>query len=214
MSRIAIYCFLVLAALEAAGQPGFSLSYRTFESDEWKAFLPSNGMQNYAAGDGFQASLGYLFPLSQVNLKTGPELSFGHYERLYGEPARSRHETYSLNWTSVAYPFDIQGKCDCPTFSKPGNTFSKGLFLQFSPGAWYRRSTYSDGAANSDSSQGLTWLAGGGLGLDIGIQENLTFSPFLLYFHGWDSRGGLPTGTQADQRVVRQFSAGFRVGFP
>jgi hypothetical protein len=76
------------------------------------------------------------------------------------------------------YPFDFMGDCDCPTFSKQGNWLSKGIFIYVSPGLNWEK--YE---ANTDviDMNNFTWSIGSGIGLDIGVNDFITLSPFVGY---------------------------------
>lgn len=83
------------------------------------------------------------------------------------------------------YFLDIEGDCNCPTFSKQGNILTKGLYAYLSPGV--RRLSYSmlgeNGEAivlaNGDSESTQTFFtAAAGLGLDIGLGDLFTVTPF------------------------------------
>ncbi len=82
------------------------------------------------------------------------------------------------------YFLDIEGDCNCPTFSKQGNILTKGLYAYLSPGV--RRLSYvmyaDDGETvlpSVDSQSNQTFFtAAAGLGLDIGLGDLFTITPF------------------------------------
>lgn len=80
----------------------------------------------------------------------------------------------------LIYPLSFTDDCNCPTFKKQGNTIKKGFHLILHPGlAFSRRNVSHDSVSTSGSS--ISPFVGGGAGLDIGINKNLTLTPFLVY---------------------------------
>ena len=123
MLRIAFIKLLLLASFCAKGQLEYALSMRTFDSDGLALASPNVESEKDGPGLGAQFNISYLFPLPQINIKAGPEIGLGYYQRDYDDPAKSIHSNISLNLTAVIYPFDLSGNCNCPTFSKWGETF-------------------------------------------------------------------------------------------
>lgn len=213
MLRIAFIKLFLLAFFCAKGQIEYTLSLRSFDSDGLALAFPNFESENDMPGLGAQLNVSYLFPLQQINLKAGPELGFGHYQRDYEASVKSSHSNLSFNLTAVIYPFDLSGKCNCPTFSKNGDAFTKGFFLQFSPGFWLQRNHYKL-ENTTQVSPGHTWLLGGGIGLELGLSEHLTISPTLSYFHGWETHEASAQGKGAQDLLFKHFGAGIRIGFP
>ncbi len=66
------------------------------------------------------------------------------------------------------YLLDFKNDCNCPTFSKSGVAFKKGIHLEVSPGFFY---------PTEDKEWGL--MIGGGIGYDIGLSDLLTIVPMV-----------------------------------
>ena len=80
--------------------------------------------------------------------------------------------------TTRLYPLDFSGDCDCPTFSKQGNWFTKGFFVFLSPGMSWNDYKGNDLALDYNT---ISWNIGAGAGLDIGINDLFTLSPQINY---------------------------------
>ena len=113
------------------------------------------------------------------------------------------------------YPLDFTGDCDCPTFSKQGGLFKKGFFILGGLGADYSlkdwdRSGLSDGNIDIKGSIGL--------GMDIGITDLFTISPFIQFQRYFDVSGhDLSNLFNLDDSnissSINQLQLGIRVGF-
>jgi len=83
------------------------------------------------------------------------------------------------------YLFDFAGDCDCPTWSKEGNFFTKGFFVNVAPGVTFHRFTTDiSSEANLErlTSTDFKFDFGVGIGLDIGVNNLLTVTPFFNYY--------------------------------
>ncbi|MBR9921145.1 MAG: hypothetical protein GYB31_09920 [Bacteroidetes bacterium] len=87
------------------------------------------------------------------------------------------------------YPFDFLSDCDCPTFSKQDPIFKRGFFLQLSPGLnWSTHEhDFSGQPAPTLIQEGLTYRLGIGAGLDLGLSDFFTISPYVR--HVWRIEG-------------------------
>lgn len=125
----------------------------------------------------------YWFRLKKYRLEFFPSLQFQY---AHENVTLSDASKGALNWSVIDftpiiqfYPLDFKNDCMCPTFSKQGQLFKKGLFLQLAPGIAYSnlngKNTEVDRISNW---MGITRV---GVGLDIGISDLITFSPALNY---------------------------------
>jgi len=124
---------------------------------------------------GFEVGIGYWFRLKNKRMEFTPELSY----------AQMNGSTYSntslaLNANILIYPLDFHSDCDaCPTFSKDGGLIKKGFYWIISPGVWQFDSENPVLPLEKQSS--LTYRLGVGAGLDFGVTNLLTVSPFAMY---------------------------------
>ena len=87
------------------------------------------------------------------------------------------------------YPLDFFNDCNCPTFSKDGNVITKGFYWVIAPGVSLnqKKTIYetSGGSTSGTDNRQLNFHAGVGAGLDIGIADIFTISPFVIYRMGF-----------------------------
>jgi hypothetical protein len=82
------------------------------------------------------------------------------------------------------YPMDFEGDCDCPTFSKDGNFLTKGFFLELAPGVIYSTHRFINmddalGPIVDESQSSVSWRLGVGAGVDIGVSDLITITPYV-----------------------------------
>ena len=85
------------------------------------------------------------------------------------------------------YPFDLNSDCNCPTFSKQGNTLAKSFFLEIAPGLQWSKLNVITRNENNDtqtrsSTDALSFRLAAGAGFDIGISDLLTVTPWVQGF--------------------------------
>lgn len=171
---------LILCPIASYGQFGVNAKYLFGQSE-------TLDMVNISQ-DGIQASLEYSFRLKQKRIEFHPGLGyrFTFNRDLY----HGYFNAFDLDLNTAVYPFDFEGDCDCPTWSKEGTLIKKGFFLEISPGLSYqtlhRNKSYSDvypfelEPTNITDSHVL-WKLGGAIGLDIGISEQITITPMFSF---------------------------------
>lgn len=178
MIQKATYLILFLFPLACFGQFGGNVRY-IFGTSETLELA-------HISQDGIQASLEYGFRLKQNRVEFRPGL--GYRFTLPKPNFEGTMYSFDLDFNTAIYPFDFAGDCDCPTWSKEGTLIKKGFFIEVSPGIAYQ--TLQRNYILSDyipieleptdiSSSNLLWKLGAGVGLDIGISEQITITPML-----------------------------------
>lgn len=214
---------IMLCTIQVYSQFGIRLKYNSndyvnFENAINKEFKSDVKLFN----SGYEAGIDYWFRLKKKRVEFMPELSYSYASSNIKatEGLTKMHMTsYNFNFHTHIYALDMEGDCDCPTFSKQGASFNKGLFFHFTPGIGY----YTADATTSDNSSinyqddnALTFHAGIGIGLDLGISDLLTITPILSYYFNskmtWE---GIPTrnelATLSDNLKTIQLT--IRMGF-
>jgi hypothetical protein len=121
------------------------------------------------------------------------------------------------------YPLDFNNDCDCPTLLKNGNPFKKGLFISIKPGVHYNFHNVDERSKSGSLSPAL----GVGIGLDMGISNRLSLSPFMQYdWHHNTDWENIPNTNLShiigpaifeyynpDSPTYKQFKLGIRIGF-
>jgi len=157
--------------------------------------------------------LDYWFRLKDRRIEFLPELS---YEMTKGETNNLdvvdvSFNSFNLLLNTNIYFMDFYNDCDCPTFSKDGNAFTKGFHLILSPGLRYYGYSYSD--SSLDRNFGL--ILAGGIGMDIGINDLVTITPHFLYRYNPSVKANFPEPILMSEssHTLRQFNFGIRIGF-
>ena len=186
-----ISLLLVFNALTAIAftQYGVSVIYNNhLGAEDWDAAVEGG---DHLKSNGWGVSVDYWFRLKNYRIEFSPEVGWlkGDYEtRNIGGISQkvSWSQLFVLGNVNI-YPFDIEGDCNCPTFGKEGNFFQKGFYLQIAPG-WSvfkgKTETIDD---SSDGSSGALLLSIGG-GLDFGLFEYLTLTPYVKLVHGIEQK--------------------------
>lgn len=123
-----------------------------------------------------------------------------------------------FNFNTHLYPLDFEEDCDCPTFSKEGPGIQKGFFFHVSPGIAYDNFGMKTDVGDVNENSVINFKLGGGIGLDIGINDMVTITPIYTYnyFLGGDWQinsfpGGIEPFVKTNTKSV-QHQFAIRVG--
>ena len=128
--------------------------------------------------------LEYGFRLKQKRVEFHPGI--GYRLAPGAENPEGRLNAFLVDFAVAVYPFDFGGDCNCPTFSKDGETFKKGFFLAITPGLalqQFKRTANLPGIpepATSTDDQ-LSGTLGLSAGLDLGLSDRWTLTPLVSY---------------------------------
>ncbi|MFK7982304.1 MAG: hypothetical protein AB8G86_20145 [Saprospiraceae bacterium] len=117
----------------------------------------------------------------------------------------------------------LEADCDCPTFSREAGFLEKGLFAEFITGASFFQAEMEEENTIISEDNGTVFKVGFGLGVEIGINDYVTISPFVRYQRYFNAEW---EGLQEDLFIVdpttivdatnatpiNQVSAGIRLG--
>jgi hypothetical protein len=167
---------------------------------------------------GIQASLEYHFRLKQKRLEFHPGVG---YRTTFNQSDLTGYFTsIDIDLNTSIYPFDFAGDCHCPTFSKDGELFKKGFFLEISPGVGFQnfnrlKSDPDDPANLPIKSNNVVMKLGGAAGLDIGISDQFTLTPMLsaTYVVAQDWEGLRLDGSPGTLDGYVFFGAGVRLTY-
>ena len=170
----------------------------------------------------------YTFRLAQNRIEFFPELNYSSLKTSNANADNGlatvnlEDKAFAFYFNTNIYIFDFAGDCDCPVFSKDGNFLKKGFFLQISPGVSYHNYDYieSDGllevrTVNDDD---FSYSLAGGVGIDIGVSEHLTITPYFRARYHFDTEiegytGDVLLSEKTDNFPMWQMNAGVRIGF-
>lgn len=228
MTKHLLLTFLAIAGFSIGARAQFGLNAHYFSGDDRAWYLASANNPNTTPilDKGYAFGLNYWFRLKNYRVEFLPELSAGFAEASWDGASEAdkmtfKHTLGSLFLNTQIYFLDIKGDCNCPTFSKEGPTFEKGLFVFITPGVTLWNTKASSAVATSDE-QALAFSIGGGIGMDFGVSDVLTITPLLGLRYYPDANfptletfaDNLPLGDEiVAESSLLQYYAGLRLGF-
>ncbi|MEZ4912036.1 MAG: hypothetical protein R2774_14385 [Saprospiraceae bacterium] len=160
----------------------------------------------------YEVGLDYWFRLKKRRVEFLPEfsVSLSKSETNLDPSFNSKMVVYGFGFHTQIYALDMEGDCNCPTFSKQGPSINKGLFFHFTPKVALLSEKTS--ILSEDQTQ-QKWIlgAGVGLGLDVGVSDLLTITPILTYalFSSYESNVA-PGVTDNPSQIQLSLRFGFR----
>ncbi len=161
------FILLVLIPVEVKGQLGVQFQYRLPLSLAESADLADPLIQS-----GWSAGVVYSFRQQGIRIEWIPGI---HFMQTTADGVSGGTETGTgaqATFDFRAYPMDLYGDCMCPTFSRKGQVFQKGFFLEAGVGGYYHNQPVGPESNSSGS-----FLARAGAGIDIGLSRRLTLTP-------------------------------------
>jgi len=217
MKNIFLLCFITFPCLLAAQ---FGL-HGTFQRNTQNASIETEDFPI----TGLSLGLDYTFRLANNRIEFFPEINYVGLETHNivldrgGIQRTMNDQAFNFYFNTNFYIFDFEGDCDCPVFSKDGNFLKKGFFLQLSPGASYHFFNYTEEAGTpSDRTlerNSFSYSLGGGVGVDIGISEFITITPyFRARYHFPIELEDYPYSLleRQEEFAMYQINAGLRLG--
>lgn len=210
----------------ASGQIGIRSTYLTSDDPVWD-LVEISGTPSELVGPetGFSIGLDYWFRLRNQRIEFYPEINYATLSDDLQGDVDLKFNSYSFYLNTQIYFLDFMGDCDCPTFSKDGTFVDKGLFLLLSPGYSFQNFEITPQEGTNQKIESSAFSIGAGLGLDIGVSDAVTITPFggARYFLStpWTEIGEETTylvdnqfaSIRSDQEQLLQFFAGIRLGF-
>ena len=148
---------------------------------------------DYTGVNGTSFGLDYGFRLKKVRIEFYPTLHYQQSDIQETLPDNNDREwelqQFGVHLNTQIYLLDLDGDCDCPVWGKDGGVIERGLFVLVSPGVDYFREQFEygerlfTGGSNSVTTTTVHTVvhAALGLGLDIGLSERVTISPYGGY---------------------------------
>ena len=184
MTRIILIFTLWAFTTQAHAQIGIAAAASTTRVEDWQvAFQEEYGGTGKLFLSGYDLGVNYWFRLKKKRIEFFPTISRSEYKTYYDtdgditvieELITFKTAFTGFHFDTRIYPFDFGSDCDCPVWSKQNDLLKKGFFIMLSPGVDFVQTILQDKSTNS-------WLptASGGMGLDIGISDFLTVTPFV-----------------------------------
>jgi len=177
--------------------------------------------------NGQELGIDYWFRLKNKRIEFLPQLAYSlSRTNVVGDPFVSGYklDQAHFNFNTNIYFLDLKNDCDCPTFSKQGNSLSKGIFLQLSPGLVYSFEEINYVSRDPDHlhANNFSYKLGLGIGIDIGITNLFTITPMAginwypaINWQNFDLLHYEATivSNTPNETTLRQIQVGVRVGF-
>lgn len=212
MKKIFILPFMLLMINQLIGQIGISAAYKNFNAQDW--FTAPSQSAEISPYSGYNVGMNYWFRLKNQRVEFLPELSYGNNEGDLGEGELSvQFLNFQLN-TNI-YLLDFNNDCNCPTFDKGGNFFTKGFFIQLAPGVSRisletRLESQEPDLPSEDELTAFNF--GVGVGVDFGISKLITLTPLVRY-HFYPEVESEIIASNIDQKTtIKQLYMGLHMG--
>ncbi len=208
--------FFVFLGLPAKSQVGLPAGYVNFKASGWLDAAGERTNRSIASLGGWQAGADYWFRLKQKRVEFTLEANYSSLSEpgLDATGSVLKINGFGLQLNAALYPLDFGSDCNCPTWSKNGDAFTKGFFIQFLVGGVFQDKQLRTPDFSSEQ-QDIAMKLGAGLGLDIGFSEFFTLTPMVRYEYfpnlTWE---GIASGALGEDKTSgRQVFAGIRLGF-
>lgn len=222
LKHILILCLLFVFS-SAAGQYGLRIKYNKNTFSDWDKYIKTqvNGDTPEIFTSNLELGIDYWFRLKNHRIEFMPEVLMGlKASTEYPNASKTDLQYFGFNFNTQVYIFDLEGDCDCPTFSKQGPSLQKGFFLNLAPGIVYNNKDLSKPDIETFSTSHINFRIGLGAGFDIGINDFFTISPSINYNIApnviWNDLSGIQ-GSIQDTEVIKsnwnQIQFQLRLGF-
>ena len=182
-----------LFMVSSYAQIGVSAKYNSNDFPTWNSlfFAPNNISDGTGFSSSYEVGLNYRYRLKKKHVDFLPEISYAKaFTNRHEFPdTENRLDLSSLIFTlqTNIYLLDFNNGCDCPTFSNQSDVLSKGLHLIISPAFTTSKTAYE--IRNSGNPQTIIngsfserdFKMGIGAGLDLGVNDHFTITPFVMY---------------------------------
>lgn len=225
MKKTVLFFLAIFSASLAFGQIGIRGSYLQNDAPTWTLHdLNGDPVDEIQLKTGFSVGLDYWFRLKNQRIEFFPEMNYASFADTWDNTLDLKFNMYSFYLNTQIYFLDFAGDCDCPTFSKEGTFVDRGLFLLLSPGYSFQNFELNFLEGQSTKVDNNAFSLGAGLGLDIGVSDAITITPYVgaRYFlsSNWEDINleenlvdNQLTLLKTDQNNYLQIFAGIRLGF-
>lgn len=164
-------------------QLGFRAKYNINDFKETSKALENFFGEETILDSGFGLGIDYWFRLEKRRVEFMPEVYYTMNKSTFNNDfiTSVQLNRIGLNFNTHIYPLDFGEDCNCPTFSKDGPSISKGFFFHISPGVSYNLMNMTSTAGSVNDNNDISIKVGGGVGIDIGINDLLTITPIYTY---------------------------------
>lgn len=183
MKRIVFTFLVVLFYFHTNAQYGIRVKYDSNTYKDLNSDIDDFFNADNIYNSGYEIGIDYWFRLKKRRIEFMPEIYFSQSSTKLDEDIFNTVNLtrVGFNFNTHFYPLDFEEDCDCPTFSKDGPGIQKGFFFHLSPGVSYDAYGMKTDIGDVNENSLLTVKLGGGVGIDVGINEMLTITPIYTY---------------------------------
>jgi hypothetical protein len=180
--RLFLIPLLVILPLLCFGQIGLRAAYgkSNFEQFKDQAYVLESNKNASFLGNATTFGIDYWFRLKKRRIEFLPELAVTFYGNSTINTVQYKSNSIDFYFNTHIYLLDLAEDCNCPTFSKQGNTIKKGFFFHIAPMVKSFNLSSIDEIKSTKTSS-LTAGIRAGFGLDIGINDLITVTPIVSY---------------------------------
>jgi len=177
MIRIYIAGMLILCSSSLFGQFGAGVKYQSILPSDFSNFMESVGVDY--SDQLLGGSLFYWFRLKNRRIEFLPEV--GYIGTINNSDALfvTQLQKILISFNTDIYLFDLEGDCNCPTFSKQGGYFQKSFFIEITPSMDIQFFELAQFDGDEFSDKTMSFRIGLGAGFDIGVSDMVTITPTI-----------------------------------
>lgn len=183
--RILPVLAIMITSTTVSAQFGLRFKYNNAAYNDWdQSIQKSYFTDKKMLASGLEIGADYWFKLKKRRIEFMPELAYSASKTTYNQYdlVSIAMTSFHFNFNTHIYALDMEGDCNCPTFSKQGTTINKGLFFHFTPGISYNNLLTRNLQVRSYEAKSVSFKAGIGIGLDLGVSDLITLTPILSYY--------------------------------
>ncbi len=180
---VIIFCFIFTSVFSQFGARA-KYNLNTFSGFDQYIDDHTTGSNDKIFSSSIGFGLDYWFRLKNYRIEFLPEAHMGlkTSSTFNSQGTITNLSYFGFNFNTQIYLFDLEGDCDCPTFSKQGPSLKKGFFFNVSPGLLLTNKDIANELLDPPiSSSHLNFKIGLGVGYDIGISDLFTITPMVSY---------------------------------
>ena len=220
-----LFILFISLSVTAFSQFGARVKYNLNTLSDFDSYIDANtnGNNDKIFASNIGVGLDYWFRLKKYRIEFLPEAHMGlkSSSTFDNKSTNTDFSYFGVNFNTQIYLFDLEGDCDCPTFSKQGPSLSKGIFFNVSPGVLYSTKEIANEVVDPTiKSNQLNFKIGLGIGYDIGISDLFTITPMFNYnlvpglsFNELQNIGSIPTKPPVIDSSLNQLQFQLRFGF-
>lgn len=166
------FFFMIFQTLSVNAQLGLNVSYTNETLPEMKL----EEIRDVGSVAAIVSALSYEISIPNYRVNFYPSLAVARSINHAGIFDQDLNQyRYGVGLPIKFYVLDIEGDCNCPTFSQRSDFFAKGFFFELMAAHWLTRTEID---LKDDIQSGTSTEFGLGAGLDIGLSDRFTFCIF------------------------------------